>query len=122
MTRNLKKWLSAMMAIMLATTLAFSYGFTKKSDPKKETSKSTEVKRISYKWFQISSSVDLESGDPVPSAAANYLGEGEEPPAGTGCGGDDYQCVSGFNDNQVNAGNQLIGNNQVAQDTPHLRN
>jgi hypothetical protein len=64
-------------------------------------------KLISYKWFQISG--NLTPSQNVPSANATYLGEGETPPAGSGCSGTSYQCVSGFNSSQVNSSNQLIG-------------
>lgn len=79
------------------------------------TSPKTKVSKgqVSYKWFEISGQIGLTSA--VPQANATYLGEGTTAPEGDCPSGTTYQCVSGFNANQVNSSDQLINNSQMSQ-------
>ena len=79
-------------------------------------------KLTSYKWFLISGT--HAAGAVVPKADASYLSEGTTPPSESGCGTTQTnQCVSGFDDNQVNpATEQLINDMQSPQDSHYRRN
>lgn len=76
-------------------------------------------KQVSYKWFQINGNID--AADPVPAENAVYLGEGETAPSGSGCGGANYQCVSGFDASQVTGANELDGT-QMPQSVSSRKN
>jgi len=86
--------------------------------------KKVEVKQTSYKWFQISSSTDYDTNEPVAQSDAAYVGEGTTPPMGNNCSTNNpHQCVSGFSSDQVNPStNELIDDNQVPKSTPRTRN
>jgi hypothetical protein len=76
--------------------------------------------KTSYVWFTISSSI--LPGSAVPKADATYMNTGTSPNSDGGCSSSDtYQCVSGFNSNQVD-GEQLKDNSEVPPETPYLHN
>jgi hypothetical protein len=97
----MKKYLMGMVAIVLAISFsAFS--------PKAKKDKATTA----LNWFQISGT--LSETDAVPRTnTVEYLGHSETAPS-IGCSATNYQCVSGFRDDQV-SGEELIDDSQVPE-------
>ena len=85
-------------------------------------SSKTSGKLTSYKWFLISNT--HAAGAIVPKADASYLSEGTTAPTESGCGTTQpNQCVSGFDDSQVNPSTeQLINDMQAPPDSHYKRN
>jgi len=68
-------------------------------------------------WFKISGSIT--PGSDVPKADASYINTGTAPTSDENCSGETYQCVSGFNTDQV-SGTQLKDNNQAPVEQPYM--
>ncbi len=79
-------------------------------------------KNTSYAWFKVSSGIAV--GSATPKADAMYVDDSSTPPTESGCTANlSNQCISGFDDSQVNpTTHQLINDSQVAQTTPYTRN
>ncbi|MDB5114933.1 MAG: hypothetical protein JWQ79_425 [Mucilaginibacter sp.] len=109
----MKKNIFGILAIIIALGAS---AFTAKS--------TTAVHRdTDLKWFLISPTVDLSPTAPVPSGDATYINDADGPTApDEGCSGTANQCVSGFNDSQVDAStNMLKGTQQSPVDHSSLR-
>lgn len=62
-------------------------------------------------WFQISN--QYMPGYPVDQADATFLLQSTVAPIGTACTGTTYDCVAGFNAEQVNSSNQLKDDSEI---------
>lgn len=79
--------------------------------------KASEAKKANLVWFEISGS--YAPTDKVAPADASYLNHiGPNPPTTSiNCSGTSKQCISGFGDDQVDASNNLDGD-QKPMSTP----
>lgn len=102
-----------MLTLLLIGVVAMSFVFVGKSEPK------VENKQQGLHWFQVNS--NIAPGQPVTNADVTYITQSLTPPPGTGCGGDDLQCVSGFNDEQVNSLKEII-RSQTPDSEPFQKN
>jgi len=75
---------------------------------------------IGLYWFQISG--QYVPGQIVAQADATFLLQSPSVPFGTGCTGTYYDCVAGFNANQVNSSNQLKDNLEIPASVPSKKN
>lgn len=104
---------SVLSLFVLTGLVTMSFAFINKSEGK------VENKQEDLHWFQVNA--EREPDQPLTQADVTYIGQSPTPPSGTGCGGSEYQCVSGFTDNQVNSSNQIIGS-QMPENVASLKN
>ena len=104
----MKKYFSGIIAVLLA--VCFS-AFTSMKE---------KAKLTGPYWFQISN--QYTPGETVNQADATFIQQSPTAPSGIGCTGSTYDCVAGFNANQVNSSNQLKNNSQVPILVPGKKN
>lgn len=104
---------SVLSLFVLTGLVTMSFTFINKSEGK------VENRQEDLHWFQVNA--EREPDQPLTQADVTYIGQSPTPPSGTGCGGSEYQCVSGLTDDQVNSSNQIIGS-QMPENVASLKN
>ncbi|HET7119591.1 MAG TPA: hypothetical protein VFI29_24045 [Hanamia sp.] len=104
----MKKYFSGIVAIFLAVSFCAFTSIKEKPE------------LTSLYWFQISN--QYTPGETVDQADATFIQQSPTAPSGIGCTGSTYDCVAGFNANQVNSSNQLKNNSQVPILVPGKKN
>jgi hypothetical protein len=82
--------------------------------------KATHKKASGLYWFSISGANRTPSQD-VPEADAVFIEQSETAPVKS-CSGSSYQCVSGFNQSQVNTSTDQLDGTQAPADVSQTRN
>ena len=104
----MKKYFLGLMAVLLALGFSAFTGIRKKPA------------FADLYWFQISN--QYIPGSPVIQADATFMLESTVAPIGTACTGSTYDCVAGFNADQVNSSHQLRDNSEVPANVASMKN
>ena len=104
----MKKYFLGILAVILALVFSAFTGTRKKAA------------FADMYWFQISN--QYTPGYPVDQADATFMLESTVAPIGSECTGSTYDCVAGFNADQVNSSNQLKDDLEIPADVASLKN
>ena len=104
----MKKYFLGIIAVLLALVFSSFTGIRKKAA------------FADMYWFQISN--QYTPGYPVDQADATFMLESTVAPIGSACTGSTYDCVAGFNADQVNNSDQLKDDLEIPANVASLKN